>query len=80
MSPLVCATMTPVRRAKASDSDTGTQMMERTPPPQAVPHPFAGVACYTALRTDYLYTKTSIQDPRQETLSNLNRGRTAVSG
>ena len=28
---------------------------EKTPPPQAVPHPFAGVTCYTALQTDILY-------------------------
>ena len=28
---------------------------EKTPPPQAVPHPFAVVTCYTALQTDILY-------------------------
>ena len=30
MSPLVRSMMTPVRRAKPSDSEIGTQIMERT--------------------------------------------------
>ena len=98
MSPFSHARKTPVRCATSSDSEIGTQMMERTPPPQAVPsllsvsaaalrfltvstlraekaHPFAVVACYTALRTDLFLPKNQHQATRRETLSDLNRTR-----
>ena len=54
MSPLVRSTMTPVRRAKASDSEIGTQMMESPFRPDG--HlPLTGTPCYTVLQTDYFH-------------------------
>ena len=82
MSPLVRSTMTPVRRAKASDSEIGTQMMESPFRRRWRQLPLTGTPCYTALQTDYLYTKTGIQDPRLMTVSILNhrRGRQMQGG
>ena len=55
MSPLVRSTMTPVRRAKASDSEIGTQMMESPFRRRWRQLPLTGTPCYTALQTDILY-------------------------
>ena len=55
MSPLVRSTMTPVRRAKASDSEIGTQMMESPFRRRWRQLPLTGTPCYTVLQTDYFH-------------------------